>query len=113
MTASPTADLDRLLEEEKAALLGGNFAHLERIAAQKETCLTQLATAAPGSATLRQLKKRLQENQDLTASALRGVQAARARWAELEKVRDGLTTYDLSGKVAVVPTQQSRVEKKA
>ena len=113
MTASPTAELKGLLDDEKVALLAGDYEKLTQIAARKQTCMTRLAAAAPSAATLRDLKARLQTNQDLTASALRGVQAAKARWAELEKVRDGLTTYDLSGKVAVVPTQQSRVQKKA
>ena len=105
--------LNALLDEDRALLLKGSYAGLPQLAAAKEDCLSALTTAKFGLDDLRAVIARLDSNQCMTSSALRGIAAARARVSDLETVRDRLTTYDPTGKVQVVATPKSRVEKKA
>jgi superfamily II DNA/RNA helicase len=67
----------------------------------------------PTVETLRRIKERLENNQNLNSAAIHGMKTAKARLADLENVRDHLTTYTPSGGVTIVPTKPSRVEKKS
>jgi uncharacterized protein involved in exopolysaccharide biosynthesis len=102
-----------ILDEERQALLHALYDQLPAIAESKGRCLESLSQTAPTKETLRALKAQIAENQQLITAALRGVAAGRKRIATLENVRDVLTTYDPSGKMTLLPTNQKTVEKKA
>lgn len=107
------AKLCQLFEDERHALLCADYSALGDLAARKEQYLSDLTADPPDSTTLTDIKSRLTENQRLISAALRGVAAATERLGALEAVRDGLTTYDPSGKMASITTTQRRFEKKA
>ena len=113
MQGENIAKLDDLLARERAALLNAEYDTLAPLAALKEQYLHDLAAAPPSRKALAQLKVKMQNNLELTSAALRGVSAAKSRIGELQTVRDGFTTYDQSGNVALVPAAQHKVEKKA
>lgn len=111
----PVAGLERLLEEERAALLGGDLARLPTLIAGKERLLLALeqATARPDATALDRLRERATANQALLDAALRGVRAARAR---LETARTGgpaLSTYDARGKAESHAPARPSVERRA
>jgi len=113
MTPDLVAALEQILVNERAALLSADYGALDKLAADKETHLSLMAQNPPDDAILAVIKAKMNENQDLIATALRGVRAAQERLDALEAVRDGLTTYDPAGRVASITTPQSRFEKKA
>lgn len=107
------AQLDDVLDRERAALLYAQYDKLAPLLAIKQQLLTELAGILPARSELARLKVRMQSNLDLTSAALRGIKAANDRIRDLKAVRNGLTTYDQSGQVARVPTPMHKVEKKA
>jgi len=113
MPHNAQTQLFTILDEERCALLHAQYDQLPAIAESKRRCLERLSRTSPTKDTLRSLKARIAENQQLITAALRGVAAGRERIAALENVRDVLTTYDPSGKMSLLPTNQKTVEKKA
>ncbi len=107
------AILHTLLDHEREAILAARYDELAHIAAKKITSLERLTFDPPDHKKLKALKEKMADNQNLITAALRGIAAARDRLSALENVRDGLTTYDQSGNMSLVPTPQNRVEKKA
>ena len=93
--------------------MAARYDELAEVAAKKQTCLERLSVDPPNKTAINALKERMKQNQSLITAALCGVAAARDRLNALENVRDGLTTYDQSGNMSLVPTTQNRVEKKA
>lgn len=113
--SDPVAALERLLEQERAALLSGDLAQLPKFIAGKERLLLLLeqAAARPDAAALDRLRARAMANQLLLDAALRGVRAARAR---LETARSGgpaLSTYDARGKAESHAPARPGVERRA
>lgn len=112
--SDPAAGLDRLLEQEREALVSGDLARLPALIADKERLLAALERGAPpGAAALERLRARATANQVLLDAALRGVRAARAR---LETARSGgpaLSTYDARGKAESHAPARPNVERRA
>ncbi len=105
--------LDALLEEERAALLGGDLDGLNDMHGRKEDLLHQLA-AVPADARLRGIQQKLARNQDLLDSALAGIQSVARRLAMVRRVRQSLEYYDEDGAMATVDIGVERsVEKRA
>ncbi|EKE43790.1 hypothetical protein OCGS_2124 [Oceaniovalibus guishaninsula JLT2003] len=102
-------DLARLLEDERAALLKGDFAALSRLEGPKERAIDALADLS--AAEIEAIGAKAALNQQLLQAAMRGIAAARDR---LAAIRDGaqVATYDTDGTVTkmmrVPPTLQRR-----
>lgn len=105
--------LHALLQQERDALMAATYDDLPAIAAQKESYLRALKAGDFAPHALNTLKARMSENQALVAAALRGIRAAQQRFAALEHVRDGLTTYTSEGALSSVQTARHQIEKKA
>jgi flagellar biosynthesis/type III secretory pathway chaperone len=110
---APAAQLLRLLDTERAALLAGDLGALPRFVADKEALIATLEGAAPYPATLDRLRHAAASNQILLDAALRGMRAARER---IEIARGGgpsLNTYDASGKAETRGTPRPSFERRA
>ncbi|MCK0095788.1 flagellar protein FlgN [Yoonia sp. F2084L] len=113
MADENTKTLDDILTQEKAALLAGNYDALPPLEKRKEQALKALTKVTTSKAALAHIHFRISENQALLAAAIDGVNAARKRIAALKDVQMGLTVYNDAGKMAVVPTGGTAIEKKA
>lgn len=113
MGADLIADIHSILDDEKLAILHARFIALPPLEEAKISLLAELSQAKHSNATLAILKAKLDENQELLASAITGVTAARRRIDALQSVRQSLSIYDQSGKLAVVSNNYRDVEKKA
>jgi len=106
--------LDVLLEEERKALLNGEFSKFEELIARKEALIELLVEAPDTAETMTSLASRMTRNQDLLSTALDGVRSVAHRLSELRKVRGSLDTYDKSGQRRSVDLQADRsLEKRA
>lgn len=113
MAPDVIADLHALLDDEKAAILDARFVALPALEAAKAHLLAELKEINPEQRHLLQIKAKLDENQSLLLSAIKGVSAARDRIAALHHVQQGLSVYDASGHLATVPAHHRGIEKKA
>lgn len=101
------ADLDRVLEEERAALLGGDLAALDALLERKSLLIETLAREAAGvPEALEPLQIKLRRNRELFEQALAGLRAVSDRLQALREVHEGGGTYDVSGR-------RRRIEKAA
>lgn len=89
--------LAALLEEERAALLAGDFDRLASLAERKESLAAGLETLADAEA-LAGLRDRLERNAALLDGAAAGVRSVAERLAAMREVRDALSTYDADGR---------------
>lgn len=93
------ADLDRLLDEEQAALLAGDLERVAELADEKERIARVLSSGdCEGPGGLELLDAKLRRNQHLLQSALMGIRSVADRMAEMRRVRRGLETYDATGR---------------
>ncbi|SMX47468.1 hypothetical protein [Actibacterium lipolyticum] len=87
--------LHDLLERERAVLLSGQFADLEKITAEKARIQGQLAPETP--ADLSALRVAAQRNARLLSAAQRGLDGARERLKAIQNRGADLNTYDRFG----------------
>jgi flagellar biosynthesis/type III secretory pathway chaperone len=113
MQLKEITELNEVLARERTALLTAEYGELASLSALKEQLLHDLGTLQPSLPELAHLKSEMKSNLDLTSAALRGVMTAKERIEALQKVRDGLTTYDQSGNVANLSNTHRKIEKKA
>ena len=113
-------ELDNLLEAEKAALLQGNLEQVTSILETKEALIDKLNALQKASLegideqSLAAVHGKIQRNQTLIRSSLEGIRAVADRISGLRRVRQGLETYDQSGKKTQSSTTTSAsVEKRA
>ncbi len=99
------------LEEERRAVLSGDYRTLEKIASAKADLLSDLARDDPG--LLQSIASAIARNQRLLAAAIEGVQTAQQRIAVLKDVRDTLRTYDAQGHKANLSESRPTIERKA
>lgn len=90
--------LEALLERERQMLLSGNLDALPELVDEKETLISALASAEPAAADLEQAQDRMIHNQALLESAMQGIRSVAERMRELRNVRNGLQTYDRTGR---------------
>lgn len=111
MSGDPINPLITIFEEEKRALLSGNYAAIDALAERKGEALAA-ALANRELLHLERLNKALQENTNLLGAALMGMRAARARLCEMKNVRDELTVYLPSGSLTSADLTRSKIIKK-
>lgn len=104
-----------LLDEERRALLAGDFEALGRLLMKKEQIIGELAELeGVDSAEMAGLSSRVARNQELLATAIDGIRSVSRRLAELHRVRGSFETYDERGKRQSVASRQDRsLEKRA
>ncbi|ETX13866.1 hypothetical protein OCH239_06635 [Roseivivax halodurans JCM 10272] len=109
------ADLDQLLEEERAALLGGDLAALDKLLERKSVLIETLAREATSiPQELEPLQIKLRRNRELFEQALAGLRAVSDRLQALREVHEGGETYDVSGRRrSIEKGAQHRLEKRA
>ncbi|MDE4172962.1 flagellar export chaperone FlgN [Phaeobacter sp. PT47_59] len=107
--------LDRILDEERSALMTGDLKQMESILARKEEAIDQLNTISNlEQQTLAQVQTKVVRNQDLLESAMEGIRSVAARMAELRRVRKGLDVYDSTGRKTRYGTRLTKkLEKRA
>ena len=108
-------ELDRILDEERAALIEGDLTKLEKILARKEDAIDQLNTISDLERdTLAKVQTKVMRNQDMLESAMEGIRSIAARMAELRRVRKGLDVYDSTGRKTRYGTRlDQKLEKRA
>lgn len=108
-------ELDQLLDRERAALLTGDLDQFARIVALKETLIRQINNLEAGERVdVAEVRSKLTRNQALLNGALEGIRAVADRMADLRRVRQGLETYDKSGrKTRHVTLSVGQVERRA
>lgn len=87
--------IDRLLDQERTALLSGDLGSLARMADEKERLANALQDAPHGP--LIQLWQKAQRNQDLLEHTLKGIRAVGDRLEALDVMRHSIETYDRQG----------------
>ncbi|WP_375688093.1 flagellar biosynthesis protein FlgN [Pseudooceanicola sp. LIPI14-2-Ac024] len=110
------AALDRLLEEERAALLTGRLHALADILVDKAQLIDALQAAGPADAArdMAELRTKAVRNQELMDNAMRGIRAVANRLGTMRRLRRSLDTYDESGRRTTISTQGgSQMEKRA
>lgn len=113
MTNDPVVSLRAILARERAALMTGDYAHLNDFAEEKDRLLPQIAATRPSRDALGDLQRAMAANQALCAAALRGVRSAKARLDALAQVEATLTTYDRDGTIDVRAPDHATFERKA
>lgn len=108
-------EIHDLLDTEKDALIQGQLELLGPLAARKENLISELSAAASESPEkLDQFQEKLARNQLLLNSAMQGVKAVADRLSNLQRVRQGLETYDSTGRKSRVGNgAAANVEKRA
>jgi hypothetical protein len=102
-----------ILANERLAIRTANFAVLDTFAAEKSALFDALPTSQTVPADLLAIKACLAENQTLLRAAISGISEAQNRIMAMRNVRDGLSIYDQSGRIAKVQTCRPEMEKKA
>jgi len=107
--------LDRLLERERRALLGGEMEEILRMVEDKEALVGALNAAdAPAGAALQALHRKVLRNQSLLDGTLQGIRQVAGRIAALRRIRKTLETYDATGRKRTIDGEVAhRMEKRA
>lgn len=113
MSSVGAARLSDLLEVERQALLGGDYAALSEIAERKAPLMEAFAAARPGRDALDRIGAKLRRNQALLQAAMGGLRAAAERMKAVEEVQGGLSTYDCQGQKSDLAGPAPAIERKA
>ncbi|KAA0910316.1 hypothetical protein FLO80_17735 [Aquicoccus porphyridii] len=107
--------LAALLEDERTALLAGDFERLIGMLDDKAALIDQLdAIDDPGEEMLVGIRRLLERNQGLLDSALAGIRGVAGRIGALHRMRRSLETYDRSGRrTTIEATIDHVIEKRA
>ena len=108
-------DLDRLLDQERKALMKGDLESIGALTTRKEELVSRINNLdlAPGDDLL-SVHEKVTRNQALLNSALDGIRAVAKRMSDLRKVRASLEIYDESGRKKTFGSNvASSVEKRA
>ncbi|GKY86700.1 hypothetical protein [Sinisalibacter aestuarii] len=88
--------LEDLLDRERALLIEGRIAQLDRATRHKAQLIARLAGAAD-TAQLTRIRAKAERNQRLLQGAVRGIEAARQRLAHIGEPPVRLSTYSADG----------------
>ena len=106
--------LERMLHDERDALLKGDLEAIAALRPVKEDLLDRLQSREEGISreTYKSLSALAARNQVLLLHAARGIAAVRRRLQEVREAQTGGTGYDRTGR-KIVGHQSSQLEKKA
>lgn len=107
--------LDRMLENERTALVSGDFQEIEARLEEKTALFDELATVERiEAANLTRVKEKAARNQALLDSAMEGIRMVANRMAEMRRIRENMSTYDSQGRRNRISTPgPGRLEKRA
>lgn len=101
-----------LLQEEREALLSGNYDRLERLADAKEKAVKAIQTQTMPRGILSNLQKRLERNLAMLGAASEGIRDARQRLAQLQSGH-ATQMYDRLGGSRTIRPPHHELEHKA
>ncbi|MGX0875333.1 hypothetical protein ACSSV4_000005 [Roseovarius sp. MBR-154] len=108
------AQLDALLETERAALLRGDLGAIAAGVAEKERLIAAFEALGPRHVGLADLQAKVIRNQALFDGALQGIRSVALRIANFRRIRKSMETYDQQGRKQTIPGDIVRtVEKRA
>lgn len=115
MTSNLIDSLFDLLACEREALVCGDFNALHDLGVRKEEIIDKISGGPPLEADrYHGLQDKIERNQRLLTSAQEGIKAVANRLAEMQRVRQGLETYDRTGQRSRIATRQPvNLEKRA
>lgn len=105
-------ELDRLLDDERAALLAGDLDALPAIVERKEDLTVRLATATPTPEAGR-LRAKSQRNAELLAAAGKSLRGVIRRMTEIRSANGPLKTYGQDGTQRTLGSVAGSFEKRA
>lgn len=108
----PIGALEDLLEAERAALLAGDLARIERLGPARDALLRDLTTARCAPDTLARLRVSAERNRLLYEAAARGLRAVRERLRALQDGANGLRTYDARGLRSAASTRPATLARR-
>ncbi|MEM0947070.1 MAG: hypothetical protein AAGK37_06665 [Pseudomonadota bacterium] len=105
--------IEKLLREERAALVSGNVAALPVLSARRDRLLTEIAQAPVDPVRLKSLRGLALRNAELAGAARNGVQAAIARLADIRAAAGPISSYSASGARSHIGAARPAFERKA
>ncbi len=109
-----TDRLAALLDQEKAALLDGDFDRIAELMDEKQALISALEGKGSATGDLAPLRDGLRRNQELFDQALAGIRNVAARLGDLNRIRKSMNTYDAQGRPQVIDAPDTkRLEKRA
>lgn len=109
-----TAELSALIEEERAALVGGELDKLETLMERKEAMVSALSTLQLDAKTVAPLREGLRYNTELYEQSLAGLRNVSERISLFNRLRKSMDTYTAEGhKKAVGVDESHRLERRA
>ncbi|MCT4609256.1 MAG: flagellar protein FlgN [Pelagimonas sp.] len=106
--------LEDLLDQERQALLDGNFDQIEKLMEKKQELAEDLETQTLPQEALSPIKDGMRRNQELFDQALAGIRNVTARIDELRQLRRSMNTYDAYGRRFTIDAPIDRkLEKRA
>lgn len=105
-------EIETLLDEERAALLAGDFDRLGEIAEEKEALADNLSRVGP-SGEFRSLRAKAMRNADLLEAASTSIRGVTRRLAEIRKANGPLKTYGQDGMPRTLGPTDGSFEKRA
>ncbi|WP_281968836.1 flagellar protein FlgN [Roseovarius nanhaiticus] len=107
--------MDRLLDQERAALLAGDLEMIGTLMTLKEEVIDALNAIGPEAGNgIKSLHGKVMRNQALLDGALQGIRTVAGRLSTLRRIRRSLETYDRSGrKSSISDVIDHQVERRA
>jgi len=103
--------LRKLLDEERRAILTGDYDALADIALRKRRLLGDHADTSTAS-VMASIVEKLGRNQELLAHAIDGMRSATGRISAIRQQRDGFQSYGRDGQRSQVGGQTAVIERK-
>lgn len=89
--------IEDLLEEERAALLAGDFEALADLVERKQALTDELLRDGTQQSALQRLRRRAERNAGLIEASIRGMRTVARRLAEIRRANGPLQTYSQNG----------------
>lgn len=106
--------LATLIEDERTALLTGDFDKIAELMDEKQALAVDLDQVDLPSAEVAPLRDGLRRNQELFDQALAGLRNVASRLGELQRVRRSMDTYDQRGnKMTIDAPRDNKLERRA
>lgn len=105
--------VNRLLDEERKALLDGAIGALPEIHRALEAAMGALDDSALSEDALAALRDKARRNETLLQAARRGIERTVQRVKDCERAARGLTTYGRDGQMQAMGNGPQRMEKHA
>jgi hypothetical protein len=107
-------DALELIENERVAILTGNFARLGQLLPLKEKLVADMQNnMSLTQAHAAELSKLSLRNNALLNAAREGIRSVTKRLAHIHAAKTSLSTYDRSGKISPINTSGGKLEWKA